>query len=224
MVQSLDGHEDNKMQQNQSEGKWREMKGCEKNKQEWKFGIKVTVLQITTTNKLELLWVVWNQCVIIICVRVWCWADVLKEAPESRPSLWKLVICLVGDMRQSLTCEINSDRSPLPPGRAAFRRWQPEESSGEGEAGSFPHASLHPSGLSEPPARHDWSGRHQEADGERRTPPPPAGEERPEVFHQWARARFAFSPSGPSRLNLAELQILSSADNRFISGRGFGLA
>lgn len=40
-------------------------------------------------------------------------------------------------------------------GRSAVRRRQPEESPGEGEAGSFPHASLHPSRLSEPAARHD---------------------------------------------------------------------
>lgn len=54
---------------------------------------------------------------------------------------------------------------PCPAGGAAVRRRQPEEPPGEGEAGSLPHAALHPSRLSEPPARHDRSGRRQEAHG-----------------------------------------------------------
>lgn len=50
-------------------------------------------------------------------------------------------------------------------GRAAVRRRQPEEPPGEGEAGSFPHAALHPSGLPEPPAGDDRGGRRQASDG-----------------------------------------------------------
>lgn len=107
--------------------------------------------------------------------------------------------------------------SPLPPGRSAFRRWQPEESFGEGEAGSFPHASLHPSRLSEPSARYDWSGRRQEAHGKLHSSPHlitlpslATGRKRAKIFHQQTCARFAFVqsgllPEGLLRLNLAEM-------------------
>lgn len=54
---------------------------------------------------------------------------------------------------------------PPPAGRSAFRRRQSEEPTGEGEAGSFPHASLHPPRMPEPPPWDDRSGCHQEADG-----------------------------------------------------------
>lgn len=43
---------------------------------------------------------------------------------------------------------------------------QPEESAGEGEAGCVSHATLHPSGLSEPSPRHDWSGCLQKTNGQ----------------------------------------------------------
>lgn len=51
-------------------------------------------------------------------------------------------------------------------GCPAVRRRQPEESAGEGEAGSVSHATLHPSRLSEPPPWHDRSGRHQKTNGQ----------------------------------------------------------
>lgn len=51
-------------------------------------------------------------------------------------------------------------------GCPAIRRRQPEESAGEGEAGSVSHATLHPSRLSEPPPWHDRSGRHQKTNGQ----------------------------------------------------------
>ena len=65
----------------------------------------------------------------------------------------------------------NSSNHPLPPsiasaGCPAVRRRQPEESAGEGEAGSVSHATLHPSRLSEPPPWHDRSGRHQKTNGQ----------------------------------------------------------
>lgn len=53
-----------------------------------------------------------------------------------------------------------------PAGCPAVRRRQPEESAGEGEAGSVSHATLHPSRLSEPPPWHDRSGRHQKTNGQ----------------------------------------------------------
>ncbi len=113
--------------------------------------------------------------------------NILKEGYVSCYSIWKHVIsCLMHLSTDCVEYTLSSQRywyhqspvhdkqwpshpavssSSLPAGRPAFRRWQPEESFGEGEAGSFPHASLYPSRLSEPSARHDWSGRHQEADG-----------------------------------------------------------
>lgn len=117
------------------------------------------------------------------------------------------------DVLQSPDCDLKawppSPAVPSPPppaGRSAVRRRQPEESPGEGEAGSLPHASLHPSRLSEPPARHDRSGRHQEAHGTTlMSPDGPAGRSRAEIFHRWTHfLQSGLSPVGALRLNLAE--------------------